>query len=162
MGRRRTGDGRLRTEFSRKGAKPQSSRAEFSHGGHGGQSEVPSGEGGRGGRIRGPMGIRPHRIRLPCLEFQIRLPAKAGGGRPGEMETARRALGRERRAADEGQDYFCGAGENAKSPPPFRETGLWRWLRRRDLNPRPPGYEPGELPCCSTPHSWRGVNGGEQ
>ena len=24
------------------------------------------------------------------------------------------------------------------------------WLQGRDLNPRPPGYEPGELPDCST------------
>jgi hypothetical protein len=26
------------------------------------------------------------------------------------------------------------------------------WLRGRDLNPRPSGYEPDELPGCSTPH----------
>ena len=28
-----------------------------------------------------------------------------------------------------------------------------RWLRGRDLNPRPSGYEPDELPGCSTPQS---------
>ena len=27
------------------------------------------------------------------------------------------------------------------------------WLRGRDLNPRPLGYEPNELPGCSTPQS---------
>jgi hypothetical protein len=27
---------------------------------------------------------------------------------------------------------------------------LFTWLQGRDLNPRPPGYEPGELPDCST------------
>ena len=28
------------------------------------------------------------------------------------------------------------------------------WLRGRDLNPRPLGYEPNELPDCSTPRSY--------
>jgi hypothetical protein len=30
-------------------------------------------------------------------------------------------------------------------------TGQEMWLRGRDLNPRPLGYEPNELPDCSTP-----------
>src|SRR6187549_915681 len=29
------------------------------------------------------------------------------------------------------------------------------WLRGRDLNPRPLGYEPNELPDCSTPRHLR-------
>ena len=35
---------------------------------------------------------------------------------------------------------------------PIQSWGLGGWLRGRDLNPRPLGYEPNELPDCSTPH----------
>ena len=38
---------------------------------------------------------------------------------------------------------------------PYLSRGTLRsleiWLRGRDLNPRPLGYEPNELPDCSTP-----------
>src|SRR5579871_1861173 len=34
------------------------------------------------------------------------------------------------------------------------------WLRGVDLNHRPLGYEPNELPDCSTPHSHRSVDTG--
>src|SRR5216684_4599366 len=32
-----------------------------------------------------------------------------------------------------------------------RHAARENWLRGRDLNPRPSGYEPDELPGCSTP-----------
>jgi hypothetical protein len=38
-----------------------------------------------------------------------------------------------------------------KSAQPI-ETKQWSWLRGVDLNHRPLGYEPNELPDCSTPH----------
>src|SRR3979490_2545990 len=34
---------------------------------------------------------------------------------------------------------------------PFVSRDVKKWLRGRDLNPRPLGYEPNELPDCSTP-----------
>jgi hypothetical protein len=38
---------------------------------------------------------------------------------------------------------------------PERLVRLEIWLRGRDLNPRPLGYEPNELPDCSTPRQQR-------
>ncbi len=34
----------------------------------------------------------------------------------------------------------------------FRVGVFAKWLRGLDLNQRPLGYEPNELPGCSTPH----------
>ncbi len=34
---------------------------------------------------------------------------------------------------------------------------MGKWLRGPDLNRRPSGYEPDELPCCSTPRLKRGI-----
>ena len=41
------------------------------------------------------------------------------------------------------------------------ETKQWSWLRGVDLNHRPLGYEPNELPDCSTPHK-NHISGVEQ
>jgi hypothetical protein len=45
---------------------------------------------------------------------------------------------------------------------PVLEPGLGKWLRGRDLNPRPLGYEPNELPDCSTPRNFLKLNSKRQ
>src|SRR5215471_2743367 len=68
-------------------------------------------------------------------------------------------------------DHSVGGGEGIRTPDPrvanavlcqlsyapnkqnlkFQIQDSRGWLRGRDLNPRPLGYEPNELPDCSTP-----------
>src|SRR5215212_2199551 len=61
---------------------------------------------------------------------------------------------------------MLGGGEGIRTPDPRVANAVLcqlsyapdkqNWLRGRDLNPRPLGYEPNELPDCSTPRhsSW--------
>ena len=42
------------------------------------------------------------------------------------------------------------APEKSTFPVGFPASDRTKWLQGRDLNPRPPGYEPDELPDCST------------
>ena len=50
---------------------------------------------------------------------------------------------------------FCGTGRRDN-----RYTTEPKWLRKMDLNQRPSGYEPDELPNCSIPRYK--INGGER
>jgi hypothetical protein len=47
--------------------------------------------------------------------------------------------------------HECSLPTPIKSPVAVSATGVRSWLRGQDLNLRPSGYEPDELPGCSTP-----------
>ncbi len=47
--------------------------------------------------------------------------------------------------------HFCGIHPETKTARNLLIASRLKWLRGRDLNPRPSGYEPDELPGCSTP-----------
>ena len=53
---------------------------------------------------------------------------------------------------DRSEGVFC----------PFSAPRFRKWLRGRDLNPRPLGYEPNELPDCSTPRKFLKLNSKRQ
>ncbi len=56
-------------------------------------------------------------------------------------------------ALQEGRRRFCGPNRGPKitnAEQPDRPTPRILWLRGTDLNYRPSGYEPDELPDCST------------
>ena len=48
---------------------------------------------------------------------------------------------------------FHSARRKSKEPRKLLFTRPLKWLRGPDLNRRPSGYEPDELPGCSTPRS---------
>ena len=50
-------------------------------------------------------------------------------------------------------EVLAQAGQNDETRCNYASYNREKWLRGLDLNQRPSGYEPDELPGCSTPRS---------
>ena len=50
--------------------------------------------------------------------------------------------------------WFADAPKDPRAAGPVVDVVVGFWLRGQDLNLRPSGYEPDELPGCSTPRLW--------
>ncbi len=93
----------------------------------------------------GPMRAIPLRVREAMLKSEREPPrdavsrraVKPGGG--GKLDSEQGAEARVRARTGNMESLLPGAGGEG-------------WLRGVDLNHRPLGYEPNELPGCSTPH----------
>src|SRR5436853_2148147 len=81
--------------------------------------------------------MRAHSFRIPaCNKTGIRPTGRADQNFPGT---------RLRRS------FFCHEKQETRLLPKANSVRARIWLRGRDLNSRPSGYEPDELPGCSTP-----------
>ena len=80
----------------------------------------------------------------PLIPPERGLAGGAGGPRAGPAGGCRRGLRRVRPEV-----------RKRKRSETKYVSDLGFWSREEDLNLRPPGYEPGELPDCSIPQRWR-------
>ncbi len=88
----------------------------------------------------GPRAARSSAIDI--LPANLSTLARRGATTPGSQ------LSRIRREKSKKCPAFSGRGEDPSIPKSLLENV---WLRGQDLNLRPSGYEPDELPGCSTP-----------